>query len=248
MLPRGLDGPVIRCVNETFEREPLEDLCNVTGNPAPVVLWRKDGKLTDPAVRLSRENAGTYVVEAEGASNVKEVIHLAVLCEYPAASRLAPRRCSTAKECWFLLPDGPELSCPSVYTVLEHTPHNLTCTVEGYPNPNIIWYKDGEDVVLPENLTRRDAGQYLIVAESMLATVNASVDITVFCELWDGNVSASWHDLAANAPHLCFQTRRRRSLSLKTWKLRSARLVGSSAPPQATHDPSTCGTTTRPIT
>lgn len=62
-------------------------------------------------------------------------------------------------------------------------PHNLTCTVEGYPKPNIIWYKDGDEVVLQENLTRRDAGQYLIVAESKLATVNATVDITVFCEL-----------------------------------------------------------------
>lgn len=83
----------------------------------------------------------------------------------------------------FLLPDDPELFCPSVYTVLEHTPHNLTCTVEGYPKPNIIWYKDGEEVELPENLTRRDAGQYLIVAESVMATVNATVDITVVCEL-----------------------------------------------------------------
>lgn len=182
MLPLGLDGPVIRCVNETFEWEPLEDLCNVTGNPAPFVSWRKDGKLIDPTVRLSRGNAGTYVVEAEGASVFKEVIHLAVLCEYPAASSLALRRCSTAKECLFLLPDEPELSCPSVYTVLEHMPHNLTCTVAGYPKPNIIWYKDGEEVVLPENLTRHDAGQYVIVAESMLATVNATVDITVFCE------------------------------------------------------------------
>lgn len=183
MLPFGLDGPVIRCVNETFEWEPLEDVCSVTGVPAPLVLWRKDGKIIDPAVRLSREDAGTYVVEAEGARAFQEAINLTVLCEYPAASSLAPRRCSTAKECLFLLADKPELSCPSNYTVLEHMPHNLTCTVEGYPKPSIIWYKDGEEVVLQENLTRRDAGQYLIVAENMLATVNATVDITVFCEL-----------------------------------------------------------------
>lgn len=82
-----------------------------------------------------------------------------------------------------LLPDGPELICPSNYTVLEHTPHILTCTVEGYPKPNIIWYKDDEEVELPEKLTRRDAGQYFIVAESNIGTVNATVDITVICEL-----------------------------------------------------------------
>lgn len=183
MLPLGLDGPVIRCVNETFESKPLGDLCNVTGNPAPLVLWRKDGNLIDPTVQLSRENAGTYVVEAEGASVIREVIDLAVLCEYPAASSLALRPCSTTKECLFLLPDEPELSCPSVYTVLEHMPHNLTCTVEGYPKPNIIWYKDGEEVVLPEYLTRRDAGQYVVTAENMLANVSVTVDISVFCEL-----------------------------------------------------------------
>lgn len=83
----------------------------------------------------------------------------------------------------FLFPDAPELFCPSVYTVLEHAPHNLTCTVKGYPKPDIIWYKDGEEVELPENLTRHDAGQYLIVADNTMATVNATVNITVVCEL-----------------------------------------------------------------
>lgn len=82
----------------------------------------------------------------------------------------------------FLFPDAPELFCPGVYTVLEHAPHNLTCTVMGYPKPDIVWYKDGEEVELPENLTRHDAGQYLIVADNIMATVNATVNITVVCE------------------------------------------------------------------
>lgn len=98
-------------------------------------------------------------------------------------SSLAQVRCSTSKQSTFVLPDDPELFCPSVYTVLEHTPHNLMCTVEGYPKPNIIWYKDGEEVELAENLTRHDAGQYLIVADSIMATVNATVDIAVVCKL-----------------------------------------------------------------
>ncbi|TNM96865.1 hypothetical protein fugu_015021 [Takifugu bimaculatus] len=72
-------GPVIRCVNEAFEWKPLGDLCNVTGNPPPRVLWRKDGNIINPAVQLSRKNAGTYVVEAEGASVISEEIDLAVL-------------------------------------------------------------------------------------------------------------------------------------------------------------------------
>lgn len=104
MLPFGLDGPVIQCVNEVFEWEALEDVCTVTGDPTPFVSWQKDGEPIDRTVRLSRENAGTYVVEAEGASVFQEVIPLTVLCEYPAASSVALPRCSTAKECLFLHP------------------------------------------------------------------------------------------------------------------------------------------------
>lgn len=174
---------MVQCVNETFEWERLENLCNVTGNPKPSVSWLKDGKRVEPTLRLSRGYTGAYVMEAEGALLVKRTLYPALMCEYPATSSLALLWCSASKERLLLLPDEPKLFCPSVYTVLEHTPHNLTCTVEGYPEPNINWYKDGEEVVLPENLTRHDAGQYLIVAESMLATVNATVDITVFCEL-----------------------------------------------------------------
>lgn len=92
-------------------------------------------------------------------------------------------QCGTSKQSPFLLPDGPELSCPSEYTVVEHTPHNLTCTVEGYPRPKISWFKDDEEVELPEKLTRHDAGQYLILAENDNETVNATVDITVICKL-----------------------------------------------------------------
>lgn len=83
----------------------------------------------------------------------------------------------------FLISDGPELVCPSSYTAVEYRPHNLTCTVKGYPEPKTIWSKDDEEVELPENLTRRDAGQYLVIASNILSRVNLTVDINVICEL-----------------------------------------------------------------
>ncbi|KAF1379666.1 hypothetical protein PFLUV_G00178390 [Perca fluviatilis] len=88
-----------------------------------------------------------------------------------------------------------------VLVLLEGAPYNLTCIVEGYPKPEIIWSKDGEEVELPENLTRSDSGQYLITASSNLSSVNHTVEINVIyppsqiVELEDSEVdvgSAVW--------------------------------------------------------
>ena len=80
--------------------------------------------------------------------------------------------------------DGPELKCPSNYTALENAPHNLTCTVEGYPEPKTIWYRDGGEVELPENLTRIHAGQYLVSASNRYSSVNHTVELDIICELF----------------------------------------------------------------
>lgn len=84
----------------------------------------------------------------------------------------------------YLFTDGPELKCPSNYIAMEYTPHNLTCTVEGYPKPETIWYKDGDEVELPENLTRRDAGQYLIYASNNHSSVYHTVELVIICKLF----------------------------------------------------------------
>lgn len=83
----------------------------------------------------------------------------------------------------FLFSDGPELDCPSSYTAVEHVPHSLRCNVSGFPQPEVIWYKEEEELPeLPENLTRRDAGQYTAIATTSSLSVNATVEITVICK------------------------------------------------------------------
>lgn len=54
----------------------------MTGNPIPVVKWLKDGEVTDPDIPVSRENAGLYIIEADGASLFRKSIQVLVLCGY----------------------------------------------------------------------------------------------------------------------------------------------------------------------
>ncbi|XP_034750323.1 hemicentin-1-like [Etheostoma cragini] len=152
-------GPDVQCSSlpdklELLEGETLERGCPVTGRPTPGVTWLKDGQPTNQTVPLSRKDTGQYTVEAEGSGFVK-------------------------KKLWVLVLYGPEVICPNNYIALEGAPHNLTCIVEGYPEPKTIWHKDGEEVVLPEYLTRSDSGQYLITATSDLSSVNLTVEINV---------------------------------------------------------------------
>ncbi|XP_050930005.1 hemicentin-1 [Lates calcarifer] len=146
-------GPDIKCLYSIniLEGETLESHCPVEGNPRPSVRWMKDGHGIDPGSPLYRGDAGMYTVKAGGVSVVKKV----------------------------LIFYGPNLKCPNSYTAVEYVPHNLTCTVEGYPQPNITWYKDREEVSPPENLTRSDAGQYVITASNSLSSDNCTVEITV---------------------------------------------------------------------
>ncbi|XP_070703581.1 hemicentin-1 [Pempheris klunzingeri] len=148
-------GPDVQCSNiEVLEGTTLEEYCPVTGNPTPFVKWLKDGRPIDPSIPLSREKAGLYTIEAEGSSFVRNSVQVFVLY-------------------------GPILKCPSNYTALEYTPLNFTCFVEGFPQPETTLYKDGEEVEFPGNLTRSDAGQYLITASNDLSSVNVTMEINV---------------------------------------------------------------------
>ncbi|XP_062264458.1 hemicentin-1-like [Platichthys flesus] len=148
-------GPEVKCSDiNILEGETLESKCPVEGNPTPSVRWMKDGKLMDPSHPLTRENAGRYIVEAQGASNLTKDIQVLVMY-------------------------GPELMCPRSYTIMEHSPLNLNCTVKGYPEPKKTWYKDGGGGKLEGNLTRNDTGLYVITASNNRSSVNVTVEINV---------------------------------------------------------------------
>lgn len=77
--------------------------CPVTGNPTPFVKWLKDGQPIDPAVPLSREDAGIYSIEAEGYSLVKKTLPVLVLCECHIQSSAQTARPPHEEENHFVL-------------------------------------------------------------------------------------------------------------------------------------------------
>ncbi|CAK6971170.1 uncharacterized protein LOC128379280 [Scomber scombrus] len=150
-----LFGPDIQCsLPELFEGDILDTLCSVTGNPPPIVYWLKNGEPLEPNYTMSREKAGLYTIKAEGYVEGTRDIEVFVIY-------------------------GPELTCPSNYTAQEYAPYNLTCTVKGYPEPQMIWYKDGDEVKLPDYFRRNDAGQYLINASNIHSSDTQTVELVI---------------------------------------------------------------------
>uniref|UniRef100_A0A8C7XGU8 Ig-like domain-containing protein n=1 Tax=Oryzias sinensis TaxID=183150 RepID=A0A8C7XGU8_9TELE len=148
-----LFGPDIRCSDLTVqEGETLEGKCDVTGNPRPKVEWLKNGLPISLSIPLRRTDTGIYTVQAEGRVKANKTLQVSVFY-------------------------GPEKTCLSTLTVAENTPR-LACT-EGFPQPSEIWYKDEEEVELPEYLTRRDAGQYVIRSFNRVSSINFTVNVIV---------------------------------------------------------------------
>lgn len=75
-------GPDIECSTIVLhEGETLEDKCRVTGNPTPYVEWLKEGRLVNLTVPLRRNDAGMFLVKAEGRTLLEKTIQVDVLCE-----------------------------------------------------------------------------------------------------------------------------------------------------------------------
>ncbi|XP_075310802.1 MAM domain-containing glycosylphosphatidylinositol anchor protein 1-like isoform X2 [Odontesthes bonariensis] len=147
-------GPYIECsVIALREEETLNGKCTVTGFPTPDVKWLKDGQSINPNAPLRRNDSGTYTLKAKGFSSAEKDIQVHVLY-------------------------GPEKICEDTYTLSEYTAHNFKCT-QGFPPPQEIWYRDDEEVDLPENITRRDKGLYWVNASNTHSSVNFTVEIIV---------------------------------------------------------------------
>lgn len=83
----------------------------------------------------------------------------------------------------FFAADGPEISCGSHYSVLEHEVFTPNCTVVGYLPIETIWLKDEDLVEFPQTMQKTDAGTYTLRASyNNNIFANHILEIYVLCK------------------------------------------------------------------
>lgn len=163
------------------EGEPVSMSCKATGDPTPVISWRKpDGgrahsngdneKIFIP--EASRSHAGSYECTANNSLGISTTFEIKVEVLYP-----------------------PEIEVPvqQLHTG-EGTSVELTCIVHGEPVPTVTWKKDDEVIHSNEHyhiktvgghkrllqvhhMKESDFGQYQCLAESSLGSTAEIIDV-----------------------------------------------------------------------
>ncbi|XP_078281510.1 basement membrane-specific heparan sulfate proteoglycan core protein [Rhinoraja longicauda] len=164
--------------------ETLELYCQATGDPQPVITWRRArGRLTSnhqvqgPLLRIrpaSRAEAGDYVCHAENSLGMQDAA-----VSVSITSAVSPRRAA---------PTINVYSSPS--TVTEGEPLVLHCQVTGHPQPRVTWHRTGGPLTANHqvhgpvlrilHMMPSDIGDYICRAENIVAMreVKFSVSVT----------------------------------------------------------------------
>ncbi|XP_035253442.1 hemicentin-1-like isoform X2 [Anguilla anguilla] len=137
------------------EGESLDTLvsCRAEGNPSPVVTWYRNQSEFNSSTQLTRRDAGQYVMTAENTLGSVSVN--------------------------FTVGYGPIFNCSHKYEVTANECHALRCRAEGFPLPEVTWFKEDKEVELPAQITWEDEGQYILTARNAFGTANHSMDINV---------------------------------------------------------------------
>nr|CAI5860889.1 unnamed protein product [Callosobruchus analis] len=158
--------------------------CAVTGNPTPKIKWSKGNILIDGTqpryrikldqslqiITLHKTDSGIYLCTAENSLGepVTNEIKLDVLVPVRANITSADQR----------FPVGSDIELP--------------CIVQGYPVPQVKWYKDGVEITNSEkmqitgvntlfirNVTKSDSGNYQCEATNAYSRASSTIEIIV---------------------------------------------------------------------
>ncbi|XP_038601048.1 LOW QUALITY PROTEIN: hemicentin-2 [Tachyglossus aculeatus] len=192
-VPPAFENPQTETVSQAAG-SPLVLSCDVSGVPAPTVIWLRDRLPIESSVergvvsrggrlqisRLQPSQGGTYTCLAE---NPEAVVHK----DFVVLVLVPPR----------ILSSG----VPQEHSVLEDQEVRLDCAAEGQPRPDISWLKDGSplgqlpapdlrfyldgDSLILKGLRASDSGAYTCLAhnsageDTKLHTLNVLVPPTI---------------------------------------------------------------------
>ncbi|XP_060132638.1 hemicentin-1 isoform X1 [Zootoca vivipara] len=170
-------------VLDVILNSPILLPCEAVGSPRPKITWQKEGVSVNTTgdsytilpsgslqiAKAAAEDAGTYICVAQNpAGTALGKIKLKI--QVPPAIR----------------------SHPEEYVVVLDKPATLLCEADGYPAPEIVWHKDGQQVT--ESVRQRilsmgslqiafahpsDTGRYTCTATNVAGASSSSMELTV---------------------------------------------------------------------
>lgn len=148
-------APVVQCTETKVKIQENSTLpkCTVDGYPLPNISWFKDRIRVNKDSPLGRADGGRYTILVSNSMGiVNDTVDVEILY-------------------------GPELNCPARAQVKENQ-HLPNCTALGNPLPQLNWIK-GHPVDPQKPLSRRQSGEYIIIAKSGLGSVARTIDIQI---------------------------------------------------------------------
>ncbi|XP_061079151.1 hemicentin-1-like [Conger conger] len=139
------------------EGETLDTLvsCRAEGNPSPMVTWYRNQSEFSSSTPLTRRDGGQYTLIAKNSyGTANHTLEIEVLYK--------PRITQYGK-----LREGETLATL------------VSCRAEGNPSPMVTWYRDQSEFSSSTPLTRRDGGQYTLIAKNSYGAANHTLQIEV---------------------------------------------------------------------
>ncbi|XP_071534038.1 neogenin isoform X3 [Panulirus ornatus] len=191
-LPKFKDQPQSMTV---FEGERARFSCAIDGNPPPAFKWYRNGHLLELDSRMTRLPSGALEIENVDTSDDGEYYCQAVSLDKTKTSQQAILK---VKKGFALRDPQPPVFIARPKSVVGTVGENITldCATNGYPEPTVVWLKDGATIDMADLDTRflflgttrslqiiglkeDDGGTYMCRAENREDSVDAVAHIQV---------------------------------------------------------------------
>nr|XP_045611215.1 neogenin-like isoform X3 [Procambarus clarkii] len=191
-LPKFEDQPQDMTV---FEGERARFPCAIDGSPPPIIKWFRNSHPLDPDSRMTRLPSGALEIENVAATDDGEYYCQATSLDKTKVSQQATLQ---VKEGYALRDPQSPVFIAQPKSVVGTVGANITldCAANGYPEPTVVWLKDGATIDMADLDTRflffgttrslqiiglkeEDGGTYMCRAENREDSVDAVAHIQV---------------------------------------------------------------------